>query len=277
MAERYIIIIVKKIKNYIKEYLEGNGSSEKVIITFTRSQIYDFLVYRDSEEYFKPLEPYVNALKADYKKSLEKLEIRIQGKRQKEGPWFHIAPNYKVKTLKKIIGIFHISHKEYFTLDFTKVPNTEFYNYIKIFVSIIPNIVLRLYELGNSNNDNIQLKIPLDLMWVFRHRDTLVIHYRNATSSKIIREIVNQECEKVKIKLARNQIRVESSFDFSDKIQEDSFSHSLIISEIIAKEIVRNAKKFKNLNNEAFASYIEKKILELNKKSIEDMHKVFIQ
>lgn len=234
--------------------------------------IYDLMTRRDSIEILRSIYfAYYQAKELDYEGRIKSLRFLVPARHEMGFDWFGVG--YQVQTVrsKGLFGIFKIMHKLYFTfLPQSKKPE-DVYQEIILFINTLPLMHKELYGLNSEANDNIQFKIPNGLWGLLKHPDTLVIHYRDGSLSTQIRQTVEAVFESKGLKLERT-VRYESGFDFENSRNGVNKSHSELVSEIIAKQIMEHKDNIAQYSQRDLGHWLKSSVIEVGKWSIQQIH-----
>jgi ssDNA-specific exonuclease RecJ len=248
--------------------LENRDPNEAVI----SGCIYELMTRRDSTEKLNSLYyAYYKDKAADYEHHIHSLKFDVPARIEENPAWFSVS--YEVQTARPrgMIGIFKVTHKEYFTFVPLSKEVEEVYKEIIRFVKALPLVHKELYPLNIELHDDIQLKIPNHLWYLLKHPDSLVIHYRNGNLSGRIREIVIKKYEESGVKLERMH-RAESGFDFYNTKAGIQESHSQLISRVIAKQLLKHKENFMRSSVREISPWLKASMIEVSKWSIQQIY-----
>ena len=148
-----------------------------------------------------------------------------------------------------------ISYKEYFTVPIEEKDARLALVNIERFQNVLPALAKELADLGQSENDQIQMKVPGNLQSFIKHPDSLVIHYRNPALSEKIRQVVEGVLGGARLKTYREG-RAHSGFDFEGENELYSGSHSSLIASIVADKVIDAVRKNPELSKASAEEFI---------------------
>lgn len=172
-----------------------------------------------------------------------------------------------VKTAKpreQLLG-HKITFKEYFTLvPLNKGPEKAIGEY-GTFIERLVELFRYTRGLSIKYYDDVSFKFPAIPENLISHPDTLVVYYKTKGLGAIIREIVRDVMGPAGIVMGRRKDRVKSGFDVHSIETGEAFSHSELVSRVVARYFIRTMLHRKyQINAEELSRWLESQIIAVN-------------
>ena len=275
--------IVRQYAKLIRtEIISQNDRSEEKILNWIYRLLSDFHSKRwfekkfyDSDEFQecrKKISKRVFSVKKSLEREMDHLNIRHTSE------WFSIGfKNLKEPKSEKILGLFKIDHKDYFTLDLTDDPSYDkIYDIMDRLCEMIQLLAKRFYKLSRIKQDNIYLKIQYDLPSLLSNPHSLVVHYSIRKNALLINKLVMTYAGLKKVKFRKRKKMPERGFDVTYlKGNKYEYSHSNLISFILTQIILERPEWVVKQTDNGLAEWMEKMILEISFMKIHDLHKKY--
>lgn len=276
----------------IFSYIEKEGKEERVVNEEEiAAKIYNYLTRRKTvdelhvlDKKFSPEkhQTYIQSVEDTMRELIKDGTFKMKGK-SSGSPWSHVWYENKFAMQTKNLRVSEqesvdVMPKQYFT--FVPVLRTieGVSGEMNAFIKIIPELINELRLLGLNNTDEIELKVPNNILFFISHPDSMVVHFRNERIADDVRRIVQEVCARHGIAIARKG-RAETGFDFRSskgKYAHLSGSHSELIAKAIAKNISRDIKRngtFAISEPKAFLEWFDGEVDAKGKLSPENMLK----
>lgn len=280
--------VAKNMLSYIEKEITGGRVSDEGEV---EAKIYNYLTHRKTVEELKALDKKFSAedhhsyaeLVEDIISSLAESEVfKIKGK-DGGSPWSHVWYENKFAMQKKNLRVseqenVEVSFKQYFTFVPLSKTHEGVFEEMNKFIQVIPELAKKLRLLGLTHVDEIELKVPNNILFFISHPDSLVVHFRNERIAGDVRRAVDEICKKHGITITRKG-RAEAGFDFRSNKGKQAYlsgSHSELIAKAIAKDIARDIKRNKSFapqDSESFLAWFDGEVETKGKLSPEDMLK----
>jgi hypothetical protein len=212
----------------------------------------------------------------DYVKELNSLRYSAPVEIHESGHWY--AVHYPGSPMRRPQipannPIFKVTYKEYFTFHVSSTTFERAWEQVVRFLRALPVLHKELYAY-NQRYPGISIKIPNSIWTLLTHPDSIVIHYRQKSLHGAIRDAVLHTYHELGVSLVDRGIKADSGFDL-EKIGDPNFekSHSQLISDIIAKQILKHEKSFRVMPLIKFAKWLEASVEQVSKWTVEQVFK----
>jgi len=254
--------------------------------SFFENIIYnDAIASRKSHEELKEFyKRYWKNKEAEYAQVLRSLKFSAPSKVNlgEFQPWLYARypikssrPNDIIPPKKQFI---EVTYKEYFTFHGRGTAEKIWLELVN-FLKGIPIIHAKLYPINQKYQDDISIKVHDTLSQLFKHTDSLVIHYKTKGLGPTIRKIVLETYHSMGVPLADRGVKAETGFDFKrmDVDPHIKKSHSELVSKILAKEIVKQQNNFRKMSTEQIAKWLQKSIEAVSRWDVKQVfHSLYI-
>ena len=134
----------------------------------------------------------------------------------------------------------------------------------------MPTLEAELLELSKRSKDFIKFKFPYLLKILFETTESLVINYSNPLNSRVIRNIVEKLFRKHGLLVKERKTRSVSGFDL--KIGDYGRSHSDLVSEVIAHEVLTNKDVLITYNDSQLVLWLKDRVKKVSRWTPEQIH-----
>jgi hypothetical protein len=99
--------------------------------------------------------------------------------------------------------------------------------------------------------------VPVNLLTLLRHPDSLTVYYYNRDLKKLIRNLVMDVFGSADVRFIDRVNRAKSGFDFVIPDAELIINHSRLVSSVIARQFIQKKEELSGLPKEELAQWLE--------------------
>jgi hypothetical protein len=236
-----------------------------------KEYVYNLMTRRDSQERLNSLyTAYFFRKEAAYLHEFQSLRFDRTAN-TKVRSWFSVSNKEKTEHIRRVLGVFKITYKEYFTFFPQSKDHDGIYHEIIRFLRTFPELHREFYQLCVQEQDYIQFKTPGSMRYFISHPDSLVVHYLNPHLRHKIRDIVLRVFSHHGLKLKERKHRANSGFDFERNGEFQS--HSQLLSKIMAKHIIEHRQDVRKLSTEQMVDWLKKCMIDISKWDERKVHR----